>query len=117
MRTFFGIDNTDRFKNAESELVKVDSLSCISSSTLLAGSVTNCVISNVKCNYIQAEDCILINVTADRIIASKGSILYNIASKAEVQVVEGEVLVGVFAQDGTHERVYSSITTDGGQST
>lgn len=44
---------------------------------LYSGYVRNSVLSNVRCNYIEAEDCVLINVTADYIRARPGSILYN----------------------------------------
>lgn len=35
------------------------------------------MLSNVRCKYIEAEGCVLINVTAERIIARPGSIIYN----------------------------------------
>ena len=82
----------------------------------------NAVLSNVRCKYIEAEGCVLINVTAERIIARPGSIIYNYieAGSKEVQEVraaEGDVIVGVFAEDGAQVVVRSHLETDGGKNT
>ena len=79
------------------------------------------VLSNVRCNYIEAEGCVLINVTADRIIAKPGSIIYNYThSDAEgsgetVSTADGDVIVGVFAEDGSQTIIRSHLDTDGGK--
>lgn len=52
----------------------------------------NSVLSNVRCRHIEAEGCVLINVTADRIVARPGSIIYNyVHHLEEVLEVEEEV--------------------------
>jgi hypothetical protein len=80
--------------------------------------VRNSVLSNVRCKYIEAEGCVLINVTAERIIARPGSIIYNYAHDGgagrEVQTAAGDVIVGVFAEDGSQSVVRSHMDTDGG---
>ena len=118
MRKFFGVDSTNRVKDSHVDKVSVDDLSCISSSNIGSGSVKNSLLSNVRCNDIDAEGCILINVTANSIFARQGSVIYNIAdgSKAGLTVTEGQVLAGVFSKDGSHMCMNSSISTDGGKS-
>jgi hypothetical protein len=80
--------------------------------------------SNVRCKYIDAEDCVLINVTAERIIAKRGSIIYNLLDdKNSAPVViegmilanAGDVIVGVFDADGKQFIVRSNMDTDGGK--
>ena len=81
------------------------------------GTVRNSVLCNVRCKYIDAEDCILINVTADRIYARPGSIVYNIIDETEdgLDLNHGQVLAGVFSNDGTQLIMRSATTIDGGK--
>ena len=72
MRAFFGVDNGARVTHSNVGSVTVDAASCVSSSTLGSGSVTSSVLSIVRCNSIQADGCVLINVTAVRIVARPG---------------------------------------------
>lgn len=97
------------------------------------------VLSNVRCKYIEADNCILINVTAERIIAKSGSIIYNVidtgrgstsephtpgghalfsggngATVRGLQVNSREVMVGVFSEDGAQTVMRSDLDTDGG---
>ena len=117
----------------------------------------NSVLSNVRCKYIDAVDCVLINVTAERIVAAPGSIIYNYVhpsvqnpttsaraaegaeaknekteesdpaakrvkrdtpdgshSKNEVRTSAGDVIVGVFQEDGSQVVLNSHAETDGG---
>lgn len=117
MRTFFGIDSSNRSKDSILGTVVVDELSCISSSCIGSGSVTNCVLSNVRCNNIDAIGCVLINVTANSIYGRDGCIVYNVADSSEegISLQAGKVLAGVFSKDGSHICMKSSITTDGGE--
>jgi hypothetical protein len=117
MRIFFGIDSTLRTKDSTLGSVTVDELSCISSSSISSGTITNCVLSNVRCNNIDAIGSILINVTANSIYARDGSVIYNIADNTSegINITEGKVLAGVFSKDGSHMVVNSSISTDGGK--
>ncbi len=80
--------------------------------------------SNVRCKYIEAENCVLINVTADRIVAKPYSIIYNVLDDAEgsatlvvdglLQLTDKEVVVGVFDNDGKQFVVRSTTDIDGG---
>ena len=67
-------------------------------------------------NHIEAEDSVLINVTASRIIAPRGCILYNVIDTSEEGIVltENEVRVGVFSEDKPPLIMRSSTTIDGG---
>jgi hypothetical protein len=116
MRKFFGIDSADRSKDSTVGSTSVDDLSCISSCSLGSGSVKNSLLSNVHCNQIDAEGCVLINVTANKITAKEGCIIYNIAdgSAEGLDIIAGKVLAGVFSKDGSHKQMHSSIDTDGG---
>lgn len=60
------VSNSDIAADAE-----VDDVSMVSASTLGGGSVKNSALTNVRCGYIEAEDCILVNVTAKRIVAPR----------------------------------------------
>ena len=57
------------------------------------GTVKNSVLCNVKCKYIDADGCILINVTAESIVAKPGSIVYNIIDESEfgLDLSDGQV--------------------------
>lgn len=138
------------------------------------GFVRNSVLTNVRCRHIEAEGCVLINVTADSIIARPGSIIYNYvhtklgdavpvlaagaalattatsvsvspspsasASTAEVPATKraklldgcpssfstsssssavstaaGDVVVGVFSEDGSQVVIKSHLEKDGGK--
>ena len=108
-----------------------------------AGFVRNSVLSNVRCKYIEAEGCVLINVTAERIIARPGSIIYNYVQDTntttgtgkrtvngevivrtedtvrtmpgEVRTEDGEVIASVFSEDSSQNVLHSHINTDGGK--
>lgn len=117
MRTFYGIDSAHRSKASETGTTSVDDLSCISSSSVLSGTVKNSLLSNVRCNHIDVDGCVLINVTANSIVAKQGCIVYNIAdgSADGINITEKVVLAGVFSEDGTHKRMESSTDIDGGK--
>jgi hypothetical protein len=100
---------------------QVDGASCLSSavvgsSSSAEGFVRNSVLSKVRCNYIEAEGCVLVNVTADRIIAKPGSIIYNFVQTddAAAETAAGDVIAGVFSEDGAQLVMRSNMTTDGG---
>lgn len=140
MRLFLGM--SEQVRHSEVLNTEVDSGSCISSCSIGSdsgerGFIRNSVLSNVRCRYIEAEDCVLINVTADRIVAKSGSIVYNLIDSgasidntkedsessssnssgkaAGLSLAEREVMVGVFSADGSQAVVRSSLDTDGGK--
>lgn len=97
----------------------------------------------MRCKYIEAEGCVLINVTAERIIARPGSIIYNYVQDTntttgtgkrtvngevivrtedtvrtmpgEVRTEDGEVIASVFGEDSSQNVLRSHINTDGGK--
>lgn len=80
--------------------------------------------SNVRCKYIEAENCVLINVTAERILAKPGSIAYNVLDDKQhpdvfesgtLQLPEKAVVVGVFEEKGSQMTVRSTMDIDGGK--
>eukprot|EP01041_Mallomonas_annulata_P006356 gene6356-12854_t len=120
MRMFFGI-SSHRVRDSSIIKTTIDGSSCVSSSHIgnsskeHNGSIRNSVLSNVRCNYIEAEGCIMVNVTADSIIARPGSILYNIADDSDfgLELSEGQVLAGVFNGEGNQLLIQSSTQIDG----
>jgi hypothetical protein len=87
------------------------------------GFIKKSVLSNVRCKYIEAEDCVLINVTAEKIFAKPGSIIYNVLddsnlpsliNEGSMQLNEKEVVVGVFNSDGEQLLIKSHTDIDGG---
>lgn len=118
MRLFLGIKEGDYCVNSSVEGTNVDS-SRIFASTLSGGTVKGSVLVNVRCNYIEAEDCVLMNVTGDRIIAKKGSVIYNVADKEgallSAGLVDGSVVTGVFSSDGSQTVIQSQMEIDGGK--
>ena len=49
----------------------MDEVSMVSASVIGGGEVKDSVLANVRCSHIEAEGCILVNVTAKRIVAPK----------------------------------------------
>lgn len=101
----------------------IDSVSLVASCHIGAagkkscGTVRNSVLCNVRCRYVEADGCILINVTADSIIARSGCIVYNIVDESEygLDLSECQVLAGVFTDDGSQLVMKSATTIDGGK--
>lgn len=120
MRLFLGISEIDKVVDSAVG-GDVDSSSRILSSTIAkTGTVKNSVLVNVRCNHIEADNCILINVTGDRIVAQAGSVLYNVADASgellSTGITEdGSVMTGVFAADGTQTIIRSNMEIDGGK--
>jgi hypothetical protein len=122
MRLFFGLSSS-RVRDSAVVKTDVDNTSCLSSCHIgkvgrkHCGSIKNSVLCNVKCNNIDADGCILINVTADSIIAKPGSVIYNIVddSTEGLDVNNGQVLAGVFSPDGSQMLMKSTTNIDGGR--
>jgi hypothetical protein len=78
------------------------------------------VLNNVRCKYIDASNSILINITADRIVARGENIAYNIIDESVgtaaplLDLTEKSVLVGVFNNLGEQCIIRSDMDTDGG---
>lgn len=121
MRQFFDI-GVARVKDSAVMHTTIDSVSCVSACWLGrkdgrdCGSVRNSVLSNVRCNYIDVEGVVLVNVTAKSIIARPGCIIYNYVDDSDygVELEDGQVLAGVFNEDGTQVVMRSLMSIDGG---
>lgn len=126
MRKFFGVEK----EPIESMIDNVDvcensflSHSILSNSRKRkdpsnTGFVKNSVLINVHCNHIEAEDCVLINVTGDRIIAKKNSVIYNVVDIDGTllnSVEEKCVYSGVFDENGDQKVLESTLDIDGGK--
>eukprot|EP01035_Chromulina_nebulosa_P018919 gene18919-24723_t len=120
LKLFYGISG-DSVRNSTVTNTYLDGSSLISSSSLGStsqpeGKVVKSVVSNVRTTYIEAEGAILVNVTAAKIIAKPGSIVYNVAYDGPELIVEaGEVLAGVFSDDESLLVIKSHISIDGGK--
>ena len=122
MRLFFELKSS-RVRDSAVVKTDVDNTSCLSSCHIgktgkkSCGTVKNSVLCNVRCNYIDADGCILINVTADSIIAKSGSVIYNIVDESSdgLDVNNGQVLAGVFSSDGSQMLMKSTTNIDGGR--
>jgi hypothetical protein len=120
-RLFYEInENSSRVLNSRiASTAFVDLPSSVCNSVIEAGNVKSSILSCVQCEYIDAEGCILINVTAKRIIARPGSIIYNYHESEERGIVvdRDQVLTGVSCGPGSARiSIKSSATTDGGKS-
>ena len=116
MRQFFGIgDNL----LVDSELLEcnIDKKSCISNSTIAEGVVKSSVLCSVNCDYIDATDCVLVNVTAKRIIAAPGSVAYNVINDDPNGLIlkDGDVTAGLFDEDAKMTLIKSHVSIDGGK--
>jgi hypothetical protein len=113
LRSFLGIHASQRVKDSSLGRVQVDSASCISSCAFSKGRIQNCVMSNVRCDYIDAQDCVLVNVTAERVVGRAGSIGYNLIAPV-IELTDQAVSVGVFEASGSHFVINSAVNIDGG---
>ena len=125
MRLFMGISDNELVRESVLTNTFVDQNSCVSGSVIgnesgAPGFVRNSVLNNVRCKYIEADNCILMNVTADRIVAKGGNIIYNLIDDGVTPgsslsaLEEKKVVVGVFDEKGTQTIMTSDMDTDGG---
>ena len=118
MKLFFGISDT---KVSGLTNVVIDEESVVDSSEIgsetRASSIEKSVLVNVRSKFIEANGAILINVTASKIVAQPGSIIYNVIDDSEEGLVveAGQVLAGVFRDDGSQIVVKSLNSIDGGK--
>jgi hypothetical protein len=119
MRSFFGLDDI-LITGSTIINTNIDSTSLISSCEIGsdsdgASSVRNSVLCNVRCSHIDAEGCILINVTAKSIFARPGCIIYNVLDTDGTLDCseEGSVFAGVVSEDETQVVMRSCAKTIG----
>jgi len=82
---------------------------------LVDGTIDKSVLSHVSTKEINAEGAILVNCVAPKITAGKGSILYNIIGEKEIVAEPGQVMVGVYSDDGKAIEIASRMDIDGGK--
>ena len=81
------------------------------------GTMHHTVASHLHCADVDANGCLLINVTAKRVQATN-CVVYNVVDDSETGLVlpDGAVVTNVFAPDGAPKLTQtSSTTTDGGK--
>ena len=87
-RAFFGVSRGADAGGNSVGTATVDAASSLSSCELSAGSVRAATLCNVTAGEVNAEGCILVNVTAKKIVAEPGTIAYNVVDDS----AEGLVL-------------------------
>ena len=116
MRQFFGLGD-NLVVDSELQSCNIDQQSCVSNSSIGDGEIKRSVLCSVQCDNIDASDCVLVNVTAKRIIAAPGSVAYNVISDDPNGLVltEGEVNAGLFDEDAQMTLIKSHVSIDGGK--
>lgn len=80
------------------------------------GRAIKCVLANVSCGHIDAEEAVIVNCTARKIKAGKNAVAYNVVDDSDCLVLEdGEVVTDVTQPDGTSIRQRSRVDIDGGK--
>ena len=116
LRRFFQV--TENHMNSSlGEDLALDEASCIFSSSIRKGSITNSVVAAVDSLNVQIEDAIVVNCTAKKIVAGKNSILYNLMSDSEegIYAAEGEIIVSVTDESGVMMNLKSHHEICGGK--
>ena len=73
--------------------------------------------SSVKADSVQIDGALLINVSAKKISAAPGSVVYNVKDSSVEGITVGadEVLCGIFNEAGNSSVVKSAQSIDGGK--
>ena len=93
----------------------MDEKSILLNTRFLEGSVVDSVCTSVTTPSLQVEGCLLMNVTAKKVVG-KNCIVYNVVDESEEGLVlpEGTVLTNVFMPGQPKLVMQSTVTTDGG---
>eukprot|EP01064_Diplonema_japonicum_P031776 TRINITY_DN5792_c0_g1_i5.p1 TRINITY_DN5792_c0_g1~~TRINITY_DN5792_c0_g1_i5.p1 ORF type:complete len:544 (+),score=110.27 TRINITY_DN5792_c0_g1_i5:45-1634(+) len=114
-RAFFNaVQGTPKDSNIASSCT-IDAASCVASCTLHTGTVKASSLCNVTAGHIEADSCILVNVTAKSIKAAPGTIAYNVVDDSDEGLVlpAGKVITSVFAEDGSKITMQCQASVDG----
>eukprot|EP00636_Phaeomonas_parva_P017310 CAMPEP_0118852542 /NCGR_PEP_ID=MMETSP1163-20130328/1501_1 /TAXON_ID=124430 /ORGANISM="Phaeomonas parva, Strain CCMP2877" /LENGTH=584 /DNA_ID=CAMNT_0006784979 /DNA_START=113 /DNA_END=1867 /DNA_ORIENTATION=+ len=112
-RSFLGMPG----RTCRSEVfgTSLDGRSVVQGCSLGAGRVSNSVLCNVHAAEIDADGCILVNITAKKITARPGSLVYNVVDDTTEGIIADEnvALAGVWREDGSDVKMkaYTSIDT------
>jgi len=117
LRKFFNV-TSNQMNSTVSPDVKVDQKSCVFSSTVTSGSISNSMLAGVEALDIQLDGAIVINCTAKKIVAGKNCILYNIVDDSEEGIIvkDGDIVVSVTDESGKSTELRSRIDLCGGKS-
>ena len=115
LRKFLGITSNVMNSKISAEDVTIDDKSCVFSCTIPKGTISESVLGAVVSPEVDANGAIIVNCTAKKIKAGKGSILYNVVDTSDDGIVagDGEVIVNVFADDGSSYTLKSNMEVDG----
>jgi len=99
------------------DALQVDDISCIFSSNIRSGSVSESLLASVDALSVHAQGAIIINCTARKIVAHNNAILYNLVDSSPDGIVakQGDVLVSVTDQNGDITTITSHLDICGGQ--
>lgn len=116
LRRFYQVSE-NQMNSTLSDKVFVDESSCIFSSSIRNGSITNSIVAAVDSLDVQIVDAIVVNCTAKKIVAGKNSILYNLVSDSEegIYAAEGEIIVSVTDESGSMMNIKSHHEICGGK--
>lgn len=94
-----------------------DSSSCLFSCNIGNGNIKNSVLAKVHATTVEAEGAIIINCSAKKIVAEKGSILYNLIDDTSdgIHAKAGDVLISVLEESGETTILRSHLDTCGGK--
>lgn len=125
MRKFFGFDSfgsTDGSNvsaDSKTNSTSIDGMSYVASANIGGGSISKSVVNCVSCLSVEAEDCVLINVTCKSLKAKPGSIVYNVCVEDDLEVSNDAVMTGVttLGEDGKASQIImvSNMGIDGGK--
>mmetsp|Transcript_33120 Transcript_33120/g.73022 ORF Transcript_33120/g.73022 Transcript_33120/m.73022 type:complete len:552 (+) Transcript_33120:78-1733(+) len=115
-RRFLGVKSPKENSSIGSD-VKIDDKSCVFSSTVQSGTISDSVLASVAALSVEAKGAIIVNCTAKSIKAGKNAILYNIVDDSDEGIVaaDGDVIVSVTEEDGSMMELRSKHSICGGQ--
>jgi len=117
LRQFLGVSSR-QMNSTLGESISVCSDSTIMSCNIKSGKISSSVLCCVSSPSVEADGAIVVNCTAKKIVAPKGSILYNIVDESDEGIVvgEGDVRVSVMNENGNDMVVKSKLSVCGGHS-
>ena len=84
-RAFLGVPPSRRSPSSSTGAARVDDVSVLSAARLATGAVTGSVLTNVAVLSIEADGAVLVNVTARKVKAARGAVIYNVVDDSEVR--------------------------------
>ena len=115
MRSFFRVSDSDRKAGSHLGETLTDDASVVGMCNISSGNIKDSILINVHCKNIDANGCIIMNVTADSVVAKADSIIYNRISTDALATEVGAVSTGVTKSDGTQVIINSKMSVDGGK--